>query len=201
MNTDWSSITWEYSRSTITSKCHHIWSIDGQWTHRTVCGLNIQSTVPKEIIHSSITTGIKCLFPQVLSVQHNQSALNKKAAENLWTERHIYSWSGMWAIRTSCCAARQSAAETLFGLSWVGPCRHLRGRCYKSIIGSIFTARGIQNRIDSNNVLTMLLISTISGLNLSRWMFKTVVSTQALSVFLQSSTQPSDTWNSDGNCE
>ena len=122
MNTDWSSITWEYSRSTITSKCHHIWSIDGQWTHRTVCGLNIQSTVPKEIIHSSITTGIKCLFPQVLSVQHNQSALNKKAAENLWTERHIYSWSGVWAIRTSCCAARQSAAETLFGLSWVGPC-------------------------------------------------------------------------------
>lgn len=41
----------------------------------------------------------------------------------------------------------------------------------------------------------MLLMSTITWLVLSRWMFRTVVSTQALSVFLQSSMQPSDTWN------
>lgn len=98
---------------------------------------------------------------------------------------------------TCCCAAWPPSAGSLFGLSWVlfwslPPATQESRGCSWPIRNTITQqSRCITAERRSRWVihdLTTLLTSTNTWLVPSRWMFKTLISTQALSVFLQSST-------------
>lgn len=146
-------------------------------------------------------------FPQVLSAQQNQAMSVKIHIKRLGCS------SG--SIRTSCCAARRPAAESLCGWSRVRSCCWPRATgesrgcsppdgggnerasladfplktSHKSQFLHIYHQLYLHMfKAGNKHVLTVLLTCTISWPVLLRWRFRTVISTQALSVFLVSST-------------
>lgn len=101
-------------------------------------------------------------------------------------------------IRSGCCAAWPPSSGSLFGLSWVlfwsSPSATQESHGCSWPIRNTITWQSCcstaERRSQSADIgaLTTLSTSTDTSVVLSRWMFKTLISTQALSVFLQSST-------------